>query len=409
MKRRQWFNLHSWAGMQFCLLLAFVLLTGTLATVSRDIDWLCNPAMRAATAVPISQTNWVAMLEQARAYAPGATVLSLSVSQDSWHNAETLALDSNGQRFRLFHDRASGAVTGSGRWYNWQRLFRQLHRHLMLPATLGITLVCLLAVPLLISLASSLYIYRHWYRHFFRWPTLRLPPHRGRRQAPSRQRRQRQLWGELHKFAGLWSLWFIVLIAITGLWYLIERWGLQASYPPEVPASYQAAPTSDINGRQLGSLLRSAGEHYPEMTVSEILLPSSARPWLSLRGQAGALLVRDRANQLTYDVNSGKLLSQRRGTALSLLVRISEAADPLHFGTFGNATTRWLWFFFGAILSALAITGVYLSALRLASNHQPARFWYQGWQQMRFARWPLAALLAISLLLTLLEFMPPAW
>ncbi|WP_082132339.1 PepSY-associated TM helix domain-containing protein [Luteimonas sp. FCS-9] len=53
--------------------------------------------------------------------------------------------------------------------------------------------------------------------------------------------------------------------------------------------------------------------------------------------------------------------------------RIAELADPLHFGTFGGWPVRWLWCAFGAMLTALCATGVYLYGLRAADALRSAQ------------------------------------
>ncbi len=45
-RRRLWFDLHSWIGLKLSLFMTFVCLTGTLATVSQEIDWLVFPEAR---------------------------------------------------------------------------------------------------------------------------------------------------------------------------------------------------------------------------------------------------------------------------------------------------------------------------------------------------------------------------
>lgn len=46
MDRAKWLKVHSWVGFKVSILLCFVLITGTLAVLSHEIDWLTNPAMR---------------------------------------------------------------------------------------------------------------------------------------------------------------------------------------------------------------------------------------------------------------------------------------------------------------------------------------------------------------------------
>jgi uncharacterized iron-regulated membrane protein len=48
-------------------------------------------------------------------------------------------------------------------------------------------------------------------------------------------------------------------------------------------------------------------------------------------------------------------------------------ADPLHFGSFGGWPVWLLWFLFGAALTALSFTGVYLYGLRVADTLRSVR------------------------------------
>jgi uncharacterized iron-regulated membrane protein len=47
-------------------------------------------------------------------------------------------------------------------------------------------------------------------------------------------------------------------------------------------------------------------------------------------------------------------------------------ADPLHFGSFGDWPVRLLWFLFGAAMTALSFTGVYLYGLRVSDAARSA-------------------------------------
>ena len=48
------FRLLGWIGLNLGLLLFFVCFSGTVATLSHEIDWLLNPAIRAAPAALIA-------------------------------------------------------------------------------------------------------------------------------------------------------------------------------------------------------------------------------------------------------------------------------------------------------------------------------------------------------------------
>jgi uncharacterized iron-regulated membrane protein len=122
--------------------------------------------------------------------------------------------------------------------------------------------------------------------------------------------------------------------------------------------------------------------------------------------------VRRRANHIAISNKTGELLDIRSGESLGLHLRISEAADPLHFVTFGGATTRWLWFIFGVMLSALSISGVYLCGLRISRSMtqykgaNPAMVWRLSWQRLGTPfRWPLLMLVVMAVGLAITAFL----
>ena len=86
----------------------------------------------------------------------------------------------------------------------------------MLPTKIGIPIVCSLALLLAASLVSGIVTYKKWWRGFFRAP---------------RGGDGRRMTGDLHRLMGLWSLWFVALITLTGLWYLVETLGGNAKVP----------------------------------------------------------------------------------------------------------------------------------------------------------------------------------
>ena len=206
--RRIWFDLHSWVGLKLSLLMAFVCLTGTLAVFSHEIDWLLHPEMRVAPSD--ESASWGGMLSAVRARHPDWKVSRIEAPWGKRFAAAASVQTPEGRLRFVWIDPHRGVVTGDTGWFNTQRFLRNTHRHLMLPTAWGVPIVSSLAIALLVTLASSFVIYKRWWRGFFSWP---------------RVERRRRFWGDLHRLAGVWSLWFVLLIALTGAWYLVESLG----------------------------------------------------------------------------------------------------------------------------------------------------------------------------------------
>ncbi len=80
--------------------------------------------------------------------------------------------------------------------------------------------------------------------------------------------------------------------------------------------------------------------------------------------------MRPRANAVWTDPASGEVRLIADGTDLSVHQRISEMADPLHFGTFGGIWTKLIWFVFGVLLTGLSISGAAIYALRIMKSRR---------------------------------------
>lgn len=384
-KRSLWWRVHQWAGLQVSLFLAFILATGTIATLSHEIDWLINPAMRVASQEG-PQASWGALATSAHEVAGDARIEWIYAPSEPWFAVEAIAERPNGDRFRIQIDPWTAEVRGLTSWFNAQRLFRELHRNLMMPTAIGVPIVTLLAFPLLASVVTAFWVYKKWWRGFFRVP----------RRRKDRRNDGRRFTGDLHRFVGLWSLWFVALIGVTGVWYFVEKMGGAAPVPrpPEVLTPAQAS------GAKLDALVTKAHQAFPDLRVTSIGFPKGQPGGVVVMGQAKALLVRERANAVMLDPDREAVVEVVRGEELSLHQRISEAADPLHFGTWGGLATRIAWFLCGLALTGLAVTGVLIYALRLRQEAAAARknggVLAAMWRGMGIMAWPSLIFLILA-------------
>ena len=397
MDKQAWYKWHSLAGIKLSILICLILVTGTLAVVSHEIDWLLNPSKRVLPAVEAEKINWSLVYQSATQKSQGSdkVITGFNAPIDDWFAVEVILKNSDGNRFREYYHPETGEYQGSGRWYNWQRFFRMMHRHLMMPTIVGITIVCLVGLVMFFSLISGLFMFPKWWRNFFRKP---------------RTSNKRVFWNDCHRLFGLWSAWLLLVVCITGIWYLIELWGGKASFPEQnnsLPVT-QTATSSQPSQMLFNKMIDNVALHH-DMKITRILMPSDKNPIMTVQGQNETILVRDRANNVIFNPQTGEFMSRRFAQEQSLHVRISEAADPLHFGTFYGIYTKLIYFVFGIALSALAISGTYLYGLRFVRQRrnitQGAKpTWYAAWQGMKYWRWPSLLLIAISLILAFILF-----
>jgi len=385
--RSIWWRLHHWAGLQVSLFLAFVCLTGTLAVFSYELDWLARPAMWTAPVAAEDQASWGEVLNTTRAAAPDAVGMNIYRPLHPLATYDAVAR-ADGENTHYYIHPGTAELTGTGEWIGFQRFLRNTHRHLMLPVKIGVSLVSLAAILLGVTLVTSFWVYKRWWRGFLRWP---------------KGRTLRALIGDTHRLAGLWSIWFVALICLTGYWYLAEQWGLDAPAADKPLARLEASvdlPALAAPGQALDAGLKRLHESQPDYRVALVRWTRAEPDVIEVHGEAGrAMLVRPRANAVWIDAQTGALLGEADPRTLSAHQRIAEMADPLHFGTFGGYWTKTLWFLFGAMLTGLAATGAVIYVLRIAKTEREEPGWISGlvrlWNKMGRARWLAAALIVL--------------
>ncbi len=352
------FRVHSFTGVITGLLLFVLCWSGTFAVVAHELDWLATPVARAQAAT--GADDWAAWEAGVRTHDPQARLLGLRAPFNDHAAAQALVRRPDGERRVWFIAPASGRVQGEASPFTVQRFFREFHRSFYFPTQWGTYLVAALAVTLLVSLVAGLLFYRRWWRRFFSF----------------RPRRGPGLWSELHKFVGLWSLWFVLIIAVTGLWYGVERArldlgdGLFAFAGPSALAAHRIPePTSDTSSPALpvAVLVERARTLRPDLRLTTVIPGADI---FYAEGEADDVLVRPRANLIYLDARSGALLYSQDASDLPAYWRWSETADPLHFGDFAGLTVKLLWFLFGLLLCGLILTGTWMHARRLGRSER---------------------------------------
>jgi uncharacterized iron-regulated membrane protein len=387
--RSIWWWVHHWLGLKLAIFMTFVLATGTLATLSNEIDWLIDPAQRV---MPRDEptASWGDWAAAVKAAAPDASIQYMTAPLDPWFAARAVIERPDGGLRIVYVNPWTSEVQGVHGWFNVQRFLRNTHRHLMMPVQIGVPIVCSMALVLLISMITGLVAYKKFWRGFGRLPQWR----------SGRVGEARRFTGDLHRFAGLWSIWFLVLIIVTSIWYLVEVLGSNA---PPGPRPEVVTGAAQPVGPELDALIARAQAADPALRISDVSFPGDEGRGVMASGQAKAILVRERTNAVWIDPRDGTVLLTARGENLNLHQRISEAADPLHFGTFGGIVTKLIWFAFGVLMTGLSVTGVMIYSLRMARVQAEKRLGnglVRLWTSFGPAAYPAVALILISLALT---------
>lgn len=356
-------RVHGLLGFWLCLVLGWLCLFGTLTSIGHELDWLARPALRVSApegTAPEAYASWGRMETAIRSRYPDWIIQRITLPQGRRFAAEARVVTAQGQQRLAYVDPYRAIVTGDGGRDTIQSTLRQLHRQFHLPnigsVNIGIYLTTPFALVMLLMLVSGLVIYPTFWRGLFR---LRLRQGTG------------PLLHDLHRLVAGWSLWFLLAISLTGLWYFAERLLYDLGTPLEIQAP-KASPSA-ASALPLDDLVTMAQIAFPEFRITTVYFPRRPGDALRFDGQAGNLMVRDRANKVYLDPRTGAVLSVEQIAGQGFWQRWRASVDPLHFGDFAGLWSRLVWFLFGSGLTALVFSGAWMYWRDLRQQRDLAR------------------------------------
>ena len=231
---------------------------------------------------------------------------------------------------------------------------RSLHGWLLFPWhhswSLGYYLVSAMSLVTLGALVTGIVIYRRFWRAYSK-PQLRFGGG------------ARVLLGDLHRLGGAWSLWFLPVVGLTGLWYLAQAilWHRDVHVweePAPVAIHDVPLPPADRPAHiGLDAALAAAQQALPEMRPHWITFPEHHRAHFSIAGSGRNPLYDQYAWRTFVNPWTGAVEATRTPAGMNALQTLTHIADPLHYGTLGGLWTKAIWFVFGLVLSAMSVTG----------------------------------------------------
>ena len=348
---RFWFKLHGWFSLPVWVLFCFICVTGTISVVSHELTWLTNSSARASNpndlpTKPVSEL--ITNVEQAY---PTADITSVLVYEPYLVNA-IIFTDHDKPQAIAYVNQYTGKIQAVNQGITFIGFMRSLHGWLLFPwqsgYSIGYYLVCAMSIVMFGALITGLIIYKNFW-HAFTKPKLRL------------NQGKKTLLKDLHSKAGVWSMWFLLIMSLTGFWYLTQAvmWHNDIDiekHAPLVNTSYlpssKATPAMDLD-----QALQLTKQQFTDFEPHYIMLPEHNRDMYKISGANNRIFYDDYSFSTTINPWTGELAALKSPESMSALQTISHIADPLHYGTLGGIWTKLIWFVFGVILSSMSITG----------------------------------------------------
>ena len=351
--RKLFFEIHSWIGIKLSILFFIVCLSGTLATLSHEMDWLFIPEMRADPAGALASKNDI--VANLKAQYPNGTLEYWEASEEPYL-CDIIYVSHKDQRLYVFANQYTGEIQGSAT-LTFRRFFRDLHYYLFIPFQIGHFTVLIFAFLLFVSFVTALLFYKKWYKKLFQLIT---------------GKGVLVFFRSLHRLVGLWSVPFALLFSITGIWYFAERTnigGIADIANPATPAIVNLdttgqAPVNMPYHLDYDRAISVAQSRISGLKVNDIVPPAVPDRPLYINGKSNVALVRNRANRVYLDPVTYEVLQVQDAEKIHTVTWLNDIADPLHVGYWGGLATKIIWFIFGLGISSLVLTGIWISLKR---------------------------------------------
>ena len=358
LSNRTWFKLHGWCALPVWVLFSFICATGTLSVISHELTWLTNPQSRAANPANLPPKTAAQMVSKVEASYPGAKVTRVLGFED--YMVHFVFFTSKEKPFAIAYvNQYSGDIQYVNQGMTFIYFMRSLHGWLLFPwqhgYSIGYYLVSIMSIFMLGALITGLVVYKKFWRAYLQ-PKIRF-------NINSKQGRK-ALLSDVHKLIGVWSIWFLLIMSFTGLWYLAQSiiWHNGIDIDPEIPAiNQQQLPQNVLRPAKphydLADALRLSKHIYQDFKVEEIMMPEHNRDSIKLYGKGDFIFYDHHAYYLAFNPWSGQMQYQRGPADMNFLQTMEHITDPLHFGNIGGIWTKIIWFIFGLFITFMPISG----------------------------------------------------
>lgn len=347
--RRIIFNFHLYLGLASGLILVLSGLTGSMIVFREEIETLAHPELMDTT-VRDARVPFQTVLYTVQDTYPEDKIFSVRMPRTPQQTYQVRM--NNAHDLLVYADPYSGKILGAHRQEDtligWIAL---LHNDLLI----GESGKNILGASALLLIVISITGFVLW------WP----PNGKGKITqglkvnwlAP-----WKRVIFDMHRAAGIYSLFFLLIIAITGASLVYNKTAAElanflAASPPR-PASPVSFP-SDAGETLLSidDLLQQAERILPAATITWVNFPQTPQASLVVRKKSPEESHPNGRNFIYFDQYTGKVLHVEDTTIAPLGARIYNVLYPIHTGAIGGTYTRILQVIIGLMPVILFVTG----------------------------------------------------
>lgn len=351
------FALHSWLGLISGIFLLLLGLSGSALVFMKEIDQQLNtalltldPNVRGRHPGPVSLDRMYRQITARHPNLAGIAWLNPDAPKD---RAWEFRLYQNDGSLRTYDlglisiDPYTGVVLREGRLRDLNPSLMhwiiQFHWSFQLGVP-GLLLATIFGITMFLSMLSGLIIYR---KYFWRMLLFRIS---------FKWNNWRTASSSLHRFVGVWTLLFNVIIFFTGIWM-----NLFSMDPAYWKKQLSPAAPNTLAAVSMDTMLQHAKAAMPGLIIKNVYLPTQPEKDFRISGMLeNQLPVFYNPNAVSVDPVSGEVVHVHRYEDMSSWEKVESSFMPLHTGSFGTAPLKVFYVVLGLLPGLLSITGALL-------------------------------------------------
>ncbi len=361
---RKLFRWHYLAGLVFGANLILLSVTGGILVFHDEIDAWMHPELTASAdpSTAALPAGFAPILAELRGEHPGYRLRSLTFAGEDQanHRVGFERLETSNaaggadpdapKRVAVWIDPQSGEAVVEEDGFDLLHFIFQLHADLFL-GRLGLLWLGVVSLALIFSSVTGLILYGPFMRQLA-FGAIR----RGSLNLSS---------SDIHKFVGLVSLGFQILMAVTGACLTLGTFVLQIYVYFELQTVPRSASGIATEIASADSVLEISREHFSQrdVRITTLLFPGDLQgdDYHLVLGETRAGLERFVPKALLLHRGSGAVAKELQ---LPWYIKMLALAQPFHFGNFGGLPMKILYFVLSFTTGGLAVTGYILYFVR---------------------------------------------
>lgn len=351
--RSSLFNIHKLLGLHMAIFFGFMFLSGVVLVFTDELEAVFHKNIWASAPAEGQKASFGTIYDSVTHAFPQSTLFVSQRQPQKWLADRSFVTTGWGEKVVVWSDPTTAEILEVTKDVNFRSVLRELHDSLLIPRRYGFVLVSATSLILLSSIVSGLITYRRFWKGLFRFAGART--------------NSREYFGTLHRFLAVWVAVFLLLIALTGVYFLTTGLGIKGSFPKPVPAAArQEVRPAGFDGALIDTAEKVALGALSQFTPASMIAPGSRGSGIKFMGYTARAGKFSGSNTVSIDPTNLDVLGVIEPSDFRGSRRIHAFMNTIHYGDWLGNTSRLMWIIFGLASFYLTLSGVRVFLTRTA-------------------------------------------